>query len=866
MVWKTLVLLPVLCGIATQSPGWGSPVVDHRYAPQNVRTLIGVKDGNRNPVVLEDGSLLIGEWSLEAELLAINGNESIPRIQWQQNLLDGYLPVVQTQAKTEGLQIRKTAFTVPLSDSPCDVVQVEILNGESQEQKVDWLVRFGAASVRLEPEGLVLEATPGTAAYLRRESAYRVSGIELRARPHAIGYVGHHIVESPWAETPGGVVAAFKDAAVGPNGTPVHFRFPGQPDTKYRVILGLCEGRWDEAGRRLLDLHVEGDTALTVDPVEISGRNKPTTLQFLAYDENRDGWIDIVSVANERSPDQKAILNAIWVLDPDADLDNVGTNLLTGSVEASLLFESACGSRSVHAAGGTDGIVHTSIPPYGWASFSILSPWNNSESARAPRSGPAVLLDETRSWWWPFLDESVDISVPDKVVVDFYRSCIAQLFLSGDGNSTERTFNADSACSIRLNIHEETSRSAALSMAGYSWAARQYLDRLIASYRQKEWAHPRFRWCGAGEIIWALWLEHKLNGFGGYLVERYPVVAEMSNRLIECRDLESKVPANRGAPHEGLLPIPSDTGEQSLEYYFGENSWGVIGLRLASEMAEEIGERYDARRWRLEHRRYKRDLTEAIQKSYQKREGYLPATISGDTGHYTWENLYSLYPVSECADVEELKATVRWLEGKFRNDLPVALGLQGESTYLSVAPLVAGSFLTLRERDKVPRTFYAFMNHASRTKTWGRLISPEKRIGAGDVPDIRAVAGYVLLLRNMIIWENQDQLHLAPATERSWLYPGCTISVVDAPSLFGLITFNLQRISPETLLGTLTIPDQDKHIDVHIHLRLPDGGEVAEAILNGHRVPLRDGQIMFPSSGGIYDIHVDIVTSQSEHR
>ncbi|MFH1744319.1 MAG: hypothetical protein ABIH23_35400, partial [bacterium] len=94
----------------------------------------------------------------------------------------------------------------------------------------------------------------------------------------------------------------------------------------------------------------------------------------------------------------------------------------------------------------------------------------------------------------------------------------------------------------------------------------------------------------------------------------------------------------------------------------------------------------------------------------------------------------------------------------------------------------------------------------------------------------------------------------------------CSVSIVDAPSLFGMITFHLQRLSRDTLLGALTLPEQREGIEVHIHLQLPTDSRVEEAILNGQRVPVRNGEIVFFSQGGIYDLHADIGPSRSRRQ
>ena len=59
--------------------------------------------------------------------------------------------------------------------------------------------------------------------------------------------------ETAWASPKVDCDAAFANVAVGWNG-PVRYRFRAAEDEKYTVVLGLCEGHHEEAGKRILDL------------------------------------------------------------------------------------------------------------------------------------------------------------------------------------------------------------------------------------------------------------------------------------------------------------------------------------------------------------------------------------------------------------------------------------------------------------------------------------------------------------------------------------------------------------------------------------------------------------------------------------
>jgi hypothetical protein len=853
------ILLIVSTGACFSGASSSLPVVDFRYANHNVQTPIGIRDGRRSPLVLQDGSIRIDQWLLEVELLEAQGNKPTIHGDWQQELVDGYLPMVQTRARGDGLQIQKTAFTAESSQGACDVLQVELLNPKRSGQEVQFAVRFGPGSARVTESGLTMEATRGIAAYLSKEWCQGLSRTAVRVRKPVLGYVGSRNVLRNWASPADGVIEAFRDAAVGWNRRPIQFRFPAQSDQVYTVVLGLCEGYWDVPGKRLLDLQVEGDKPLTVDPVELSGENKPMLLQFLGRDRNRDGAVDITVAANRDSPDRNAVLNAIWVFEGPPTVEMMGTNLLTAEHDHSALYHVACGKPDVQMAGGSDGLIRLSVPSFGRASFTLILPWQDQNDPACLHTDPGELFERTRSRWSAFLDRGTDISVPDRVVIDFYRACLAQLFLLRDREGDGFAPRTRRIRPSRGTLRDQAYTSVALSTAGYGWAARECLAALRS--RQKpdgEWADPPLQWDGAGQAIWAMWTEGQLSESDSYFRSLYPTIAAGCEWITRSRQTEVQRFSDRKAGIYGLLPPGTAPGGGPRQHYYGHNFWSLLGLRLAADIAERIGEVEDARRWRSEHRRYRRDLGRSVERAFLQDRGYLPSAPDGAGGWFLWGSLSAIYPWGEFAGSAELQSTIDRIGARFQNGLPVGLGREPRTTCLAGSVDLAGCYLTLGEWEKVPSLLYALLNHAHRTKTWAEEISLTGRDGLGDVPHVGAAAAYLILLRQTVLWEEERDLHLAAATHRAWLNPGCTISLADAPSLFGQITFYLQRISRDTLLGALTIPKQKQRLKVHIHLRLPDNCRAKEAILNGGRVPVRGEEIVFSSSGGVYDLHVDI--------
>ena len=109
---------------------------------------------------------------------------------------------------------------------------------------------------------------------------------------------------------------AFDDVAVSQAG-PIDYTLRVIPGQTMTVAIGLCEGLYDEAGKRPLRIEVEGAAPKIVDVVKDAGKNRPMLYRFDGKDTNRDGVITIRIGAVPGVADPTAIVNAIWAFAPE---------------------------------------------------------------------------------------------------------------------------------------------------------------------------------------------------------------------------------------------------------------------------------------------------------------------------------------------------------------------------------------------------------------------------------------------------------------------------------------------------------------------------------------------------------------------
>lgn len=124
-----------------------------------------------------------------------------------------------------------------------------------------------------------------------------------------------------WAKPDGSFDPSLRDIAIRNNGS-IDFEVPVTPGATRRIALALCEGYWDQAGKRVQVMRVEGAEPRTVDLVADIGKNRPGAFWFEAKDANADGIIEIHVEALRQGADKNTVLNGLWIFDDSVRRDD----------------------------------------------------------------------------------------------------------------------------------------------------------------------------------------------------------------------------------------------------------------------------------------------------------------------------------------------------------------------------------------------------------------------------------------------------------------------------------------------------------------------------------------------------------------
>ena len=139
----------------------------------------------------------------------------------------------------------------------------------------------------------------------------------------------------------------------------------------------------------------------------------------------------------------------------------------------------------------------------------------------------------------------------------------------------------------------------------------------------------------------------------------------------------------------------------------------------------------------------------------------------------------------------------------------------------------------------VPVPDYCFLEHSM------NQAGPEfaELLKKGDVRSIVANPGYrnghalayfLEQFRNLLVWEDGNVLWLAKATPRRWLEPGKKISVKDAPTRFGTVSYQIVSDADRgEIAATIEMPSRRTPKSVLLRLRHPTALSIKSVTVNG---------------------------------
>jgi hypothetical protein len=262
--------------------------------------------------------------------------------------------------------------------------------------------------------------------------------------------------------------------------------------------------------------------------------------------------------------------------------------------------------------------------------------------------------------------------------------------------------------------------------------------------------------------------------------------------------------------------------------------WGLAGLRAMMQTAEWLAQKSDAAKLRTNYEAFRADIDASLAIVAQRiGRAAMPASPYRRLDAGMVGNLAALYPLGlfdahdpRIIDTIAALKEIAWLEDAYFNHV----GHSAFGTYLSLH--VAQCLLLQRNHDAWKIIAWV-LRHASPTFTWAEGIHPITRHGnMGDGHHGWALADFLLLVRNLLLFEENDHLVLTPIMPEEWTTEMNVIKVDDAPTYFGDVSFTIAfgERTATLVINSHWRDDALKYIEWNLPFALREAGTETGAV------------------------------------
>jgi hypothetical protein len=521
-----------------------------------------------------------------------------------------------------------------------------------------------------------------------------------------------------------------------------------------------------------------------------------------------------------------------------------GAQLATRDGNLLAVVEPAAGVASQSSADdGLTLVEQRTVPAGGSVTFWIKLPYEQADSEKqvVPADDGPSLLAGARTSWDKLWSQGTQIELPagEKELSDFYQASVAYILMLTERDEKGELWTLDGPALYReFWGRGEYFQGRSIEFAGYLGIGLDTVKHTFSLQKDDgEWDWPVTSgwpaWDNIGGNAASVWDYYLLTRDTNWLASSYPHLAAAADWINLHRE-ESMVPED--AP-EAARPIhrqipwsctpetspPLKPGEKPYWYGllpwsygdsglpeghpFPHNTWGLYAIRIAEMAARELGKPDDAARFAADYADYKQAYFTAMQRSIGLERGdpdapYLPATPTEPSADVS-QSLIAVYPT------RLLTADNPWvtnLLARMRRDelqgLPTHMAWMGAGgVWPSESMNVAETYLRRGNIDKTVSLLIATLNHTYTTDAFREEIKVDKTkplacasgeskdvadgYGTGDMPEAWGPANLILLVRDMLFYEDGNSLHILAGIPASWINPGQELAILSAPTTLG---------------------------------------------------------------------------------
>lgn len=455
----------------------------------------------------------------------------------------------------------------------------------------------------------------------------------------------------------------------------------------------------------------------------------------------------------------------------------------------------------------------------------------------------AAEFAEAKAGWHKLIARAPRLHLADAGVRHSYYAGLADIFIMREPVPGEYLGTLPGTELYRsANPTEAAIACVALDQAGLPVeAADGYRLALDLQNYDGCWSEPqgwaRTGWLAAGFKSWFIMEHYRITRDRDFLANIFPRMLASSRWQERARQRSRTLVDGAKALNYGLLPpgmgdcgLKNDTSNYGV--FLPHNFWAVYADQLTLEAAEILGLKAEAAEVRSIYETARADLLDTVRRGAISEDGssWIPG-VAGKTSGSRWGALNSAYPC-RLLDAHDplIDGTIRKIESKMSpGGIPMHTGWMEEGMWVAITLDNLAETLLLRgEGDPVARYLYATLNHATPLYSWSEERGPEPGAAKvlGDRQHLWTPIAVVRLLRDSLVFEDRDTLHLARGADRSWLARG-PLGGDNFATHFGTVSYRLAFDAPDRISGRVALDPTRKPARLCVHLRLAAGRTIA---------------------------------------
>ena len=482
------------------------------------------------------------------------------------------------------------------------------------------------------------------------------------------------------------------------------------------------------------------------------------------------------------------------------------------------------------------------------------------------------------AYWRHRLAREMQIDVPDRAINHFYAANLWHNLITTDRDPVTKLYNqfvgtwgytvfANETVMIARSMdmrgeHLEAERFLApmLHFQGHQALPGPFPNREGVFHSAGEYTAKCQYTMNHGFVMWGVADHYLFTRDRAYLERVAPRLIKGCDFLIRERRRTMSKRDEPGSRVQGLAPACPLEDISEFKYWFATNGYFYLGMKRVGQALADI-EHPQAKRIAEEAELYRGDIERALREATTRAE--LVRLRDGEfipfvpTHAFEWRHLSggwvrdALYCSLHAAMTEVVSPTdpiITWMLDELEDNVffsrQSGYGLRDVDRHwlerggVTKQPCLLDTPIVYMARDEIEAALRSFWN------TYALLVYPDVQCLAEWATQYGKPGGpfyktsdesrFIMWLRQLLVWENGDQLWLGRAAPRAWLEDGKVIRVERAPTFFGTAGLVIRSEAARGRIhAEVIVPSRNPPREVWLRLRHPSGKSPARVVVDG---------------------------------